>query len=146
MSDIYYNVSNMQIKLPSSAINTDQKESITIEEESSKKTDKSTDKSTEKDDISLSIKAQKSYQASLKEAEESLPIPVKLLKAQLARLQQRLVDIKQEIDDIKADNRLNDEDKNTQLAIKQNDISNVMSAIQSVNVALLEAMKPPPEG
>lgn len=37
MSDIYYNVSNMQIKLPSSAINTDQKESITIEENHQKK-------------------------------------------------------------------------------------------------------------
>ena len=137
----------MQIKLPQMSTTTEPQKKlhndINSEKDKNKTEPVQANKNTDKGSVSLSVKARKSYEESLKEAEESLPVPVKLLKAQLARLQQRLVDIKQEIDQIKENNRLDDETKNSMLIAKQDEVANVMGAMQTVNIALLDAMKPP---
>lgn len=146
MSNIYYNTSNMHIKHQPS-VNKEQQAILNADQTepqgNSDNTATMVDKNTEKDSVSLSVKARVSYEESLKTAEDNLPVPVKLLKAQLARLQQRMVDIKQEVDQINTNDRLDEETKSNMLVAKQDEIANVMSAIQTVNQALLDTMKPP---
>jgi hypothetical protein len=151
MSEIYHIVSNMHIKFQQPPLIIEPKVELVIkknsekivQENGEKKSSVQSNKNTEKDSVSLSIEARKSYQESLEETEENLPVSAKLLKAQLARLQQRLVDIKQEINQIKENDNLDKEEKNSMLIAKQDQITNIMSAIQTASAGLLEAMKPP---
>ena len=100
-------------------------------------------KVTEKGTVTLSVEGVKRYEDAKAEAEENVPVLVKLLKAQLEKLQQRLVEIKKEIDALNANDSLDEETKKSMLAAKQDEIAHIMGAIKEVNNALIEAMKPP---